>query len=307
MSGAAWLLALATLSVDYGWRLDSDGQLEYIIQIPPSQLETLRSSRDGISSSIPPEVVRHVKRFRIVVGAEALPKDPLPAWSSEGQTLGGATPINVGASRVNPAGGDFGATTTGDLSSGYDAPGLESVVTPIGDSPGPRTVLPGPADELPGDPNDAVDEFLPIPPLPRARTGGWESESLAATLPGAVIRRDQTGDEWRPNVSAPDVRDAWGTKSSEDRSLPSRNASYTDAGPASISRTLPRRDLGASLSTDAYATLPKAPPYPALAFTVCALCLSIGGNVYLGWIAWGYYLKYRESFESWRSGRSSQE
>src|SRR5438045_388464 len=68
MNGAAWLLALATLGVDYGWRLDDRGQLEYIIQIPPSQLETLRESPEGISSAIPPEVVRHVKRFRIVVG-----------------------------------------------------------------------------------------------------------------------------------------------------------------------------------------------------------------------------------------------
>ena len=42
-----------------------------------------------------------------------------------------------------------------------------------------------------------------------------------------------------------------------------------------------------------------------LLLTVCALCLSIGGNIYLGWIAWGYYLKYQESFESWRNSWSS--
>jgi hypothetical protein len=297
MNGAAWLLALATLGVDYGWRLDNDGQLEYIIQIPPTQLETLQSNPDGISSAIPPEVVRHVRRFRIVVGNGPLPKDPLPAFSGDGQSLGAVTPINVDASRVNPAGGEFPAAA-GQQYSGFDTPALESTVTPL-DDPGTTVVLPGPASDLSGDPADIVDDLLPIPPIPRAQEGRPEFGTLAASLPSAVIRRDKNGDAWRPNVSAPDVSDAW-NRDSETATNPS--ASFRDT--SLDQHALPGRELNTPLLHRAATNGQK--PWGPLMLTVCALCLSIGGNVYLGWIAWGNYLKFRESFESWRGTWSSE-
>ena len=80
MNGAAWVLLLSTVGVDFGWRVSpEDRKLEYIIQIPPSQYESIRDNPDGVDSNIPPEVVRHVKRIRIIVGTAALPRDPLPA------------------------------------------------------------------------------------------------------------------------------------------------------------------------------------------------------------------------------------
>lgn len=301
MNGAAWLLALATLGVDYGWRLDGDGQLEYIIQIPPSQLETLRDSPDGVSSAIPPEVVRHVKRFRIVVGTDPLPKDPLPTFSGEGQTLGAVTPINVGASRVNPAGGEF-PTVDGD----FETPALESTVTPL-DGGLPRAALPGPADDR-GGPHDAIRDFLPLPPVPRAgavaRDQGFGADwnNLAATIPSAVIRaHDLDHGDWQPNVSAPDASDAW-DQGVADAHPAGRNASYTDRSTATDNRSLGSRTLSNSAFDDPYNRPQK--PWGPLMLTMCALCLSLGGNVYLGWVAWGYYLKFRESFESWRNSWS---
>jgi hypothetical protein len=296
MNGAACLLALATLGVDYGWQLDQNGQLEYIIQIAPSQLETLRDRPEGISSSIPPEVARHVKRFRIVVGSEALPKDPLPAFSGDAQ--GAVSPINVDASRVNPAGADL---PVNDGTSGFETPTLESSVTPLDDTGLPRTALPGPAPEIPGNPAEAVDDFLPLPPLPRAAQPDIDFGQLAAVTPRAILRQGQLDPDLRPNVKAPDVSDTWNRDSvAGNRPTPGSGVFDSTGGLAS------QRNMNASFNAHGAfgAVQPKQPMHVSLAFTVLALCFSIGGNVYLGWIAWGYYMKYREMFNSWRGWSS---
>jgi hypothetical protein len=291
MNSAAWLLAAATLGVDYGWRLDANGQLEYIVQIPASQLETLRDSPEGATSNIPPELVRHVKRIRIVVGNDALPRDPLPAFPTEGAV----TPINVGASRVNPAAGEFplGQNAGG----GFDQP-LQSSVTPLDSLNAPANALPGPSRDGLGEAGDLIQDMLPIPPIPRATDRIPQFDSLAATQPSVRIQRDAADGNWRPNVSAPDTSDTWPSAN--------RTASFGQINSSADPRSLPRRDLTTAWTPNSPYGSTKEPPYAPLLLTVCALCLSIGGNVYLGWIAWGYYLRYRESFESWRSGLTSR-
>jgi hypothetical protein len=286
MNGAAWLLALATLGVDYGWRLDEKGQLEYIIQISPSQLDSLRESPEGISSAIPPEVARHVKRFRIVVGNEALPRDPLPEFAGE-EGLGRVTPIKLGSARVTPAGADF---PINEGAAGYQ-PELESTVTPLENLNAPRNALPGPGQDVAGDPRDNVDDILPLPPIPRA-SGLLTQSPLATTSIGPTLRREGRSDggfaaNVSPNTHAPDTSDVWGAST--------RNTSIETP---TTNRSLPRRELTPSWNGNTGVDTAKN-PLP-LFFAVCALCLSIGGNVYLGWIAWGYYLKYRESFDSLR-------
>ena len=277
MNGAACLLALATLGVDYGWRLDQRGQLEYIIQIPPSQLQTLQESPEGIVSNIPPELVRHVKRFRIVVGSETLPQDPLPAFANESELSSNVTPIKLGTARVSPVGGDLPLESDGEF---------ESTVTPLETLNAPRNALPGPGrDEA----FDAVGDFLPIPPLPRADRIR-DVEPLAATTARPSLRRDASSNgSFPPNTSSPDVDDTYNTSST--------------VGLANVGPALPRRNLTPAWGGTTY-TDGKQPPYGPLLLTVIGLCLSIGGNVYLGWVAWGYYMKYRESFESWRSSQA---
>ena len=71
-----WTLALAlvtTIGVDAGWQPIEDGSLEYIIQIEPQLLESLKPG-DEISVGIRPEL-RNVRRYRIVVGEGVLPQD----------------------------------------------------------------------------------------------------------------------------------------------------------------------------------------------------------------------------------------
>lgn len=72
MNGFALLLATAALGVDYGWQPASDGQLEYIIQIEPITLIALREGQEVVSQIDP--FVRDIRRFRLRVGTEVVPR-----------------------------------------------------------------------------------------------------------------------------------------------------------------------------------------------------------------------------------------
>lgn len=72
MGGASLLLAVAaTTTIGYGWQPDKQGGLEYIVQIPPGELE-----RSGeITSRIDPRVRGMVSRVVIRVGDGPVPQD----------------------------------------------------------------------------------------------------------------------------------------------------------------------------------------------------------------------------------------
>ncbi|MHB8970020.1 MAG: hypothetical protein ACYC3X_10115 [Pirellulaceae bacterium] len=93
MNGIAVLIALATVGVDYGWQPGVDNQLEYIIQIEPALVRSLESGRE-IVSEIHPEA-RGVRRFRVRVGTEALPRI--------GGTPAGTSPSRLSTSDADPA------------------------------------------------------------------------------------------------------------------------------------------------------------------------------------------------------------
>ncbi len=76
MNGFALLLATAILGVDYGWQPASDGRLEYIIQIEPITLIALREGQEVVSQIDP--LARDVRRFRIRVGTEVVPRLGMP-------------------------------------------------------------------------------------------------------------------------------------------------------------------------------------------------------------------------------------
>lgn len=76
MNSAALLVATALVGVDYGWRPDDDGQLEYLVQLEPALVRSMEQGTEVISE-LPPEV-RDVRRFRISIGSAALPRENLP-------------------------------------------------------------------------------------------------------------------------------------------------------------------------------------------------------------------------------------
>ena len=73
MAGSLVCLVTLTLGMDAGWRQLPDGGMEYIIQIEPHVLEALRGGEE-IESDIPP-ALRGVRRYRIRVGTDELPRE----------------------------------------------------------------------------------------------------------------------------------------------------------------------------------------------------------------------------------------
>jgi hypothetical protein len=113
MNGIAVLVGLAVVGVDYGWQPTADGQLEYIIQIEPELLESLKNG-DEIVSEILPQA-RGVRKFRIRVGKEAVPR--------EGQLRGETTPRSLST----PSSGTTGAVLPpADPQAGWGTPPSDS-------------------------------------------------------------------------------------------------------------------------------------------------------------------------------------
>lgn len=92
----ALLMTVALLGVDYGWQPGEDGQLEYIIQIEPELVETLKEGKVDLLSEIPEEL-HGVKRFRIRVG-----KGPVPQKGLEEARASGALKPDNNAANQQP-------------------------------------------------------------------------------------------------------------------------------------------------------------------------------------------------------------
>ena len=80
------LLLIAAIGVDVGWKPTENGELEYIIQIAPDQLQALKTG-DVIEVGVRP-MLRSVRRYRIVVGTEPLPRQSARP-TTENQALEG--------------------------------------------------------------------------------------------------------------------------------------------------------------------------------------------------------------------------
>lgn len=98
----AFLLAAAAVSalgVDVGWQQTDNGEMEYIIQLEPHQVKSLKEG-DVIEVGVRPDL-RNVRRYRIVVGEDELPQESAapkltiasPAYSAK--PLEGANDFSV--------------------------------------------------------------------------------------------------------------------------------------------------------------------------------------------------------------------
>ena len=73
---AIWV-ATAVVGIDVGWQRLPEGGMQYIIQLDPHTLESLRGG-EAIESDIPPSA-GEVRSYRIIVGKERLPRETPPA------------------------------------------------------------------------------------------------------------------------------------------------------------------------------------------------------------------------------------
>lgn len=79
MAAALLLVMLATVGIDYGWQPDGTkspqgDNIEYIIQIPPDQLDEVKRLGE-ITSTLDPTVANRVVKVIVRVGTERLPRN----------------------------------------------------------------------------------------------------------------------------------------------------------------------------------------------------------------------------------------
>jgi hypothetical protein len=312
MNGAAWLLVAATLGVDFGWQYAPDGKLEYLIQIPDSQYETLRNNAEGTVSNIPPEVLPHIRRFRILVGNQQLPQEKLPApvggVRSE-RTPFGNDPINAQA---------VGMQALGENATPFVPGAPESSVQPL-DKNAP---LPGPGYD---DPHAAVDNtLLSLPNMRSANPNFSDYETQPTSSFGTIIPtvptiprnlKNPQHNYFPPQTTPPGMYNTqpnpyagkrfgephFGSVNTEfpAEQQAAYNANANSALPYNTNNTGGYNNDSRFRSAGNTPVQQLAPA--SYAMVIIGLCLSIGANMFLGWLAWEYYLRYRESFETWRN------
>ena len=219
MFGIAVFVAWAAVGVDYGWQPTNDGQLEYVIQIEPTLLESMRNGEE-IASEIVPEA-RGVRRFRIRVGTRPVPRighvSAGAAGSlntgnsgamSSGQAGGRASqvlPPQADTSTMSAGGSAFSSTNSGGTFGEFRPDGFLNLPPPpsLLGADGKASVLIRPGDSPITSATDGsrVQEVLP----PGGSTNTWTRENggtlpatLSPTPPGTL-----PAGTWPPSVLAP--------------------------------------------------------------------------------------------------------
>lgn len=105
MNGVGLALLTAVLGVDVGWQPLPNGGLEYIIQIEPQLLDSIRAGNDLVSDI--PANLQGVRSYRITIGSDRLPRIGEPA-----EVGGPDAAAGPGSSIDDLAGAEPDSTTT---------------------------------------------------------------------------------------------------------------------------------------------------------------------------------------------------
>jgi hypothetical protein len=187
MNGIVLLMSMTAIGVDYGWQIGADGQVEYIVQIEPSLVESLKNGKE-IASEIRPEV-GNVRRFRIRVGTGALP---------QGQRVGSGNATNSWGSVAANSQSDSTATRA-DASN----PAAARSASPPNTRSAPLLNLPPPPRDLDSDGTSSVlirDRSSDLAARRREEPAARASTGSLLNLPPPPtddVAENRTG--WDPN------------------------------------------------------------------------------------------------------------
>ncbi len=318
----AILLVTAVVGVDYGWQPHTGGGFEYIIQIEPETLQSLKNGND-IVSDLPP-YLRGVRSYRITVGTSEVPRlgTPPVAVTTENDQPTSSRP--QASEPVTP----HTFETVDDLAEG---PPPEFMPRPVVE-PGqwqPRQVtdehaqpdattstdsveLPSEAETGPLEPPVPL-EFPTVPSNDSPAHHRPPYEPPGSSEPPATPSYDLPGND-RPLFKSPAVESGAGATMDppgEDSVLADQPPYLPDV-PAGTEIPTARTSFEANVrdsrrtakppisgdtpseSSEATTTQPeeKSMWWP---FVICllGLCLSLGGNVYLGWLTVAFRGRYR--------------
>lgn len=318
MTGVLAIVAMSVVGIDVGWQPLPGGGFEYIIQIEPEMLETMKGGQD-IASQLPP-ALRGVRNYRITVG-----NGPLPHEGEPPPALPANPPAAAPRSAIRP--GDVAATSSGP-SGGQALPGPGEVALP----PPPADSLPTapPAAVVPAEPTPPATDLsatapsdttptpsLPWEPDPTQRTAGYqvpnvpsihaegktpEPEKGRMAFPGAGLSRMSQGDPLPPPPADvpvdPHAEPAAAAHADPraDKGSEKKGAEKSDKGadaPDEASKGKSTVDSAADAAADATKVVGEAKPWLPLVGSVLALFGSLGTNVYLAWNTLALRSRYR--------------
>ena len=309
--------------VDYGWRPNEIGGMDYFVQISLERLETL-------SRGIPLDceihsAVRNVNRIFVIVGDQQLPRE---------QSLGGSNSTTAPRSinTINDSRGGTVAPVSGtDSNRGAPRYGDRGYGTQVNVSDTNRTTEAGsttrqgnttgvPAYGSYGETGSTAaggygrygDRTLPVPPLDSNRTQEYD------------YGRDPYPRQQERVALQPTSQPAqnYGPAPTYTAQLPQPPAYATPAAqppaayapPAPTAAPLTVESLAAALALqrteldkgkESAATEVKEQSSKPLILTTLALFASIAANGYLGWLAWSFFWRFRDAASDLSRARSN--
>jgi hypothetical protein len=269
------LVAAAALGIDVGWQPLETGGVEYIIQIAPSEVDRLQSL-DDLISDVPANL--DVRRYRITIGKGELPQ-VTPKTSTK-------VPVD-----------DAATSPTDDAPKTYVIPAvvIEPNETELQQATANKPIT-GSRDPEPED-----EELLAAPPRSRPiepkqdRLAPRMSDSLFDQPPPTRSYRSDEREKDEPSFSPPKRTIAPPRQTvelAEDEEYQVRKAP-TFSTPVRTA-TLPR-DRSSAADTDA------GEPWMPMLTSLFLLFMSMGANLYLGWIAWESRIRYRMLLDKFRA------
>lgn len=296
MHGLALLLAAASVGVDYGWQPTADGTMEYIIQIEPELLAALQKG-EAIISEIHPDATG-VRRFRIQIGSEPLPRiskpsSPLPPLSQEVKP----TPETV--SRLEelfpepPKKRD--STFTLDESpppTPAAAAASEFPLLPLPDATQPPlSDTPPPSDNressflLPPHKGTDARSAAPAPALPKPAVGNKTTSEVQKPIPVPDLDRLPLEPAALPLIGQETTGQAISV--SEATAATPRLATFEQ-------ETVSLRPQGpVKEEPRAHVSSPATRPWLLFSLTILGLLASLGANAYLAYLFFGLQRRYQ--------------
>jgi hypothetical protein len=318
MNAISYLVVAAALGVDYGWQQMDSGEWEYIVQVEPALLSSLADG-ERIVSELPREL-QGVRRVVLRVGTDEVPRGRIPdvVQASGQQTVRRAGERWVGDTAIPLAKEEL-----------PDRPRLDFV--PFNE---PTRVAAGSRWTNEPPPLANRDRDPPVLSVPNRMFNSPKKKT--ATEISSIPRLENDVEPYPPAISR-DNRFAADSGFDNRRPLPgpaSDDAEYPPERDFIDSRSQPYEqgsrlaDRGTdSTFSGAQVRRPNKPtasipaggkgdspagsaPLSSSGFpTILALFLfaSIGGNLYLGWLARDFYWRYRDLAWEMRSGSSTSE
>jgi hypothetical protein len=306
MNAALIFVAASVIGIDVGWEPLPDGGHEYIIQIQPQMLQRLRDGDNDLISELPSGL--DIRRYRITVGTAKLPQQPSPSelrrpYRNQQATEGEETVVqDLPFRHAQPAASGREPAKREGSSTGPEPAAGHKPFSKFEPPGGFGLQEPAAADAV-GEEHQARDHEGAA--RDDRRSGAFDKPREGQLVPEAM----DIGERQRKQEAVPEPDLELGNPAHQANLVPQElktdpkirplpggaNVSFNDNGRKSTNTTQQpalkssEKPPGAAAPKSQSSAEKAEPPKPwwPLMFTIVLLFASLGGNAFLGWVAWG--------------------